>query len=207
MELGGNTTADGNEWGDSISDRDLSLRKRMSQYKNMSRTSLVTKLAGLNILICLLMIGIVSITAISFFDVKDSLTTLIDKEVAQMLCTAAHHHGHPTPYAPVPHNPKVVRWVGARRGNWMWTLRYGRALGKEYVFRFGHPHASAEVIEAVAHLGPRDGWLRSAFVQCMPEEYRARNAVVAYRNYYCAEKTFARWNHGRPPPAWWRNRT
>lgn len=63
-------------------------RKRMSQYKNTSRTSLVTKLAGLNILICLLMIGIVSITALSFFDVKDSLTRLIDEEVAQMLTNA-----------------------------------------------------------------------------------------------------------------------
>ena len=61
----------------------------MSQSKNTSRTSLVTKLAGLNILICLLVIGIVIITALSFFDVKDSLTRLIDKEIAQMLSNAS----------------------------------------------------------------------------------------------------------------------
>lgn len=57
-------------------------------YNNTSRASLVTKLAGLNILISLLMIGIVSITGLSFFDVKDSITRLIDEEVAQMLTNA-----------------------------------------------------------------------------------------------------------------------
>lgn len=57
-------------------------------HNNTFRASLVTKLAGLNILICLLMIGIVSITAVSFFDVKDSITRLIDEEVAQMLTNA-----------------------------------------------------------------------------------------------------------------------
>jgi methyl-accepting chemotaxis protein len=61
----------------------------MSQSLNTSRTSLVTKLASLNILICLLAIGIVIITAVSFFDVKDRLTTLIDEEFAQMLTNAS----------------------------------------------------------------------------------------------------------------------
>jgi methyl-accepting chemotaxis protein len=59
----------------------------MSQQQSF-RTSVVTKLTGLNILICLLVIGIVSITAVSFFDIKDRLTRLIDQEIAQMLNNA-----------------------------------------------------------------------------------------------------------------------
>jgi methyl-accepting chemotaxis protein len=46
------------------------------------------KLTGLNTLICLLVIGIVSITAVSFFNIKDTLTTLIDKDIAQVLTNA-----------------------------------------------------------------------------------------------------------------------
>lgn len=56
--------------------------------KKTFRASLVTKLAGLNILICLLVIGIVIITVVSLFTINDSLSRLIDEEIAQMLNNA-----------------------------------------------------------------------------------------------------------------------
>jgi methyl-accepting chemotaxis protein len=79
--------ADDHERCNRISRRLPPIKRSMSQQQSF-RTSVVTKLAGLNILICLLVIGIVSITAFSFFDVKDSLTRLIDEEIAQMLTNA-----------------------------------------------------------------------------------------------------------------------
>ena len=39
--------------------------------------------------------------------------------------------------------------------------------------------------------------------QCMPDQYRNKNYVTAYRNYYKGEKTFAKWEKGRSQPEWW----
>ena len=39
--------------------------------------------------------------------------------------------------------------------------------------------------------------------QCMPDEYKDNDYVIAYRNYYKGEKTFAKWEKGRSEPRWW----
>ena len=39
--------------------------------------------------------------------------------------------------------------------------------------------------------------------QCMPDQYRNKNYVTAYRNYYRGEKTFAKSEKGRKQPEWW----
>jgi len=43
----------------------------------------------------------------------------------------------------------------------------------------------------------------SEFVQCMPEEFRDKDPVVAYRKYYHSKASFATWNKGREAPYWW----
>ena len=61
----------------------------MAQQNNKrSGISIVKKLAGMNVLICLLVLGIVGITLFSFLDVRQGIATLIDQEVAQMLKNA-----------------------------------------------------------------------------------------------------------------------
>jgi hypothetical protein len=37
----------------------------------------------------------------------------------------------------------------------------------------------------------------------MPDQYRNKNYVTAYRDYYKGEKTFAKWEKGRQQPEWW----
>ena len=40
--------------------------------------------------------------------------------------------------------------------------------------------------------------------QCMPDEYRDKNYVTAYRRYYNTDKKyFAKWEKGRSCPEWW----
>ena len=40
--------------------------------------------------------------------------------------------------------------------------------------------------------------------QCMPDEYRDKYYVTAYRRYYNADKKyFAKWEKGRQQPDWW----
>jgi hypothetical protein len=40
--------------------------------------------------------------------------------------------------------------------------------------------------------------------QCMPDEYKNKDYVTAYRKYYIGEKKpFAKWIKGRPAPEWW----
>ena len=40
--------------------------------------------------------------------------------------------------------------------------------------------------------------------QCMPDEYRNKNYVTAYRQYYAGDKVrFAKWEKGRSKPKWW----
>ena len=40
--------------------------------------------------------------------------------------------------------------------------------------------------------------------QCMPDEYKHRNYVTAYRRYYKGAKSyFAKWNRLNNTPKWW----
>ena len=40
--------------------------------------------------------------------------------------------------------------------------------------------------------------------QCMPDEYKDKDYVVAYRKYYKGDKAyFAKWERGVNAPEWW----
>jgi hypothetical protein len=75
--------------------------------------------------------------------------------------------------------------------------------------RFGKPHGSGmklTIIQArMAAQAPRRFVTRSPFAQAMPEQYRDRDAVKAYRAYYNAEKQ-GFWHSGKWRAAKWTNR-
>jgi len=107
------------------------------------------------------------------------------------------------------HHP-CTRWVIESAGNWHWLLMHANTLSQEYTLRFNRQHASTEVLR---FLNLYQYNIRSVlshpfedmtpFAQAMPEEYRHENAVHAYRTYYRTTKTFAKYQRGRPEPAWW----
>ena len=130
-------------------------------------------------------------------------------ETAQMLSTVAVSLGHNDSclYKPVHAKHPCTLWTGRSHRNWLWLCKHGLAMSDEFEYRYNNRHKSSEVIEFIYtnKMGPEPKWFGqlTAFAQAMPEQYKHKNAVTAYRNYYLGEKKrFAKWTK-RNPPNWW----
>jgi len=126
-------------------------------------------------------------------------------ETAQLLC-ATFSVGL-APYRRTHYNHPCSIWTRSSRENWDWLLEHGLALGEEFLFRYGHPHASTKIIEWC-----KLNWKAAevpavpmtAFAQAMPDEFKQSDPVAAYRAYYRGAKAgIAKWNKNRPAPEWW----
>ena len=121
-------------------------------------------------------------------------------ETAQILSTVVSG-----PYKPTHVNHPCTIWARTATDNFFWLVAHGLALCKEYSIRYGKRHKCHDIIESiefesakgVVPLGPM-----TPFAQCMPEQFRQENPVLAYRAYYHS-KPFAAWDKGRPAPSWW----
>lgn len=104
------------------------------------------------------------------------------------------------------------KWARADASNFDWLMLHGFALCDEFEFRYGHPHKARQVIEHVSKMFMTPGMSRirpvdpDAMPQCMDEKYRLMGRPgQAYRLLYIYGKGhFARWNHARKEPAWWK---
>ena len=144
-------------------------------------------------------------------DPKVAATMLCDKhvvkmilETAQMLCTVAHSIGYEgAPYRATHKNHPCTLWTGQSRANWDWLIDHGLEMCSEYTRRYGKIHKSQAVIEWCRNIPnpPKPGKL-TPFAQAMPEQYKHRCPVTAYRAYYHGEKAkFAKWKS--TTPEWW----
>jgi len=137
-------------------------------------------------------------------------------ESAQMMASALLANGAPPETMPLTkkgthykggyHRHPCTLWTGETLSNFHWLADHAWALCTEYRFRYGKDHACEEPI--LDMLSMCSYWIpegdRTPFAQAMPDEYRDRLVVVAYRRYYQAEKSgFAKWERGRSPPIWW----
>ena len=137
-------------------------------------------------------------------------------ESAQMLSTAVRKYEEETNGVPLaepiyksayPNHP-MTKWVGETKGNFNWALENAIYIHEEYRFRFNKNHKSYKVIQNIidfeldAHLPEGD---ITTPPQCMPDEYRDKNYVTAYRKYYNTDKKyFAKWEKGREQPEWFK---
>lgn len=126
-------------------------------------------------------------------------------EAAQML-SAAYPPGS-APYRRTHYNHPCTAWTRQTKENFDWTVRYGRALAKEYTRRYGKTHKCLSVIDWCdkhsASLDFEENGL-TEHPQCLPSECKRDNVVEAYRAYYIEHKaTFAKWNKAKNPPHWW----
>jgi hypothetical protein len=139
-------------------------------------------------------------------------------ETAQLLCTAHHCSGaqYPVPYKKTHQNHPSAIWCRANVSNYKWLASLGKALCKEYTYRFGKIHKTEAVIDWAITNIPNipDGEL-TVFAQAMPDECKGQDPVEAYRKYYAMHKAsflirgkvqLAKWS-GREPPAWFVDRT
>lgn len=134
-------------------------------------------------------------------------------ETAQMLSTVAVSLGYEDPclYKPVHAKHPCTLWAGVNKWNWRWLCHHGLAMSDEFEYRYNNRHKSSEVIRFIYENDMRPkgkpygviNWM-TPFAQAMPEQYKNKDAVTAYRNYYLGEKKrFAKWTK-RKPPAWWK---
>lgn len=117
-------------------------------------------------------------------------------ETAQILSTVAGG-----PYMPTHAKHPCTLWAGANRTNYNWLVMHGLALAEEYTRRYGRQHKSQAVIALLANRGAALPIGITPFVQCMPDEFKDKDPVVAYRKYYRSKAGFATWK--TQPPYWW----
>ena len=133
-------------------------------------------------------------------------------ESCQMLSTAIQSYTGRIDelYKPAYPNHPMTKWVSEHSKNFDWTLLLGCKISDEYKFRFGKYHKSENIIETLCFAVEDNSFTGYGMKgnmttppQCMPDQYRNKNYVTAYRNYYKGEKTFAKWEKGRSQPEWW----
>ena len=114
----------------------------------------------------------------------------------------------------------MTKWVGFNRDCFRWALENAVFISQEYCKRFKKLHKSSRIINniydnnyiddiPVCHFNSMKYNKFNMYIteppQCMPDEYKDRDYVVAYRKYYMGAKAhFAKWERGVSAPEWWR---
>ena len=108
-----------------------------------------------------------------------------------------------------PHHP-CCKWVQESKSNMMWVINNALSMDLERIDRWLilHPnavcpdHFSMEFIRWCAkniNLSKVPKEYLTPFVQCMPDEYKNPDAVIAYRNYYKeGKKHLHKWTRNKP---------
>ena len=101
-------------------------------------------------------------------------------------------------------HPSTI-WVRSSLENYVWLYEHMIGLMKEYTYRYGKHHATERLIEPLSGTPvsiPMVGF--SDPPQCMPEQCKGEDTVLAYQKYYIVEKSaFATWKL-RSIPEWWK---
>ena len=121
-------------------------------------------------------------------------------ETAQMLSTAARAQGHDIGYkSAYPKHPMTL-WVGESPDNFAWTMIHGLELCKEYTFRYNRTHATEKIINDLYDVCKGDYMKKTEPPQCMPDKYKSKSYIQAYRNYYLGDKKrFAKYTNRETP--------
>lgn len=123
-------------------------------------------------------------------------------EYAQLLSTAHYVlDGTQVGYKPTHKNHPCAIWVRQSVNNYNWLLALYMVLGNEYTKRYKKTHKSMELLNKLTRAPsniPRTP--HTLPPQCMPDDCKALDVVVAYRNYYNKHKQhIAKWKHGKVP--------
>ena len=114
-------------------------------------------------------------------------------ETAQLLCGVHHMTDRITdqvPYKLSHKNHPCAIWARESLDNYLYLCELGLELCKEYTYRYEKRHKSQEVIEwcvtnkaQICYKGLTEP------PKAMPDEYKVKDVVESYRNYYIGEKS------------------
>ena len=100
-------------------------------------------------------------------------------------------------------HPSTI-WVRSSVHNYMWLYIHMVSLMNEYTHRYGKHHATERLLTPLSKCPtsiPTVDFTDPP--QCMPEECKGKDTVLAYQKYYIVEKSdFATWKR-REIPTWW----
>ena len=99
-------------------------------------------------------------------------------------------------------HPSTI-WVRTNSSNYDWLWQHMDAMMKEYTYRYGKHHATERLTHYLwEHPKNITNGDFSDPPQCMPEECKDEDTVLAYQKYYIEEKSyFAKWKC-RDIPGW-----
>lgn len=117
-------------------------------------------------------------------------------ESAQLLCTAHHlrpepYYKYPTLYKKTHENHPCAIWCRENSANYVWLSNHAFYLCEEYTFRYNKIHKTQTLIEWLSLQLPHFSMVFGEFTdppQCMPEMYKRKDVVEAYRAYYILDK-------------------
>ena len=141
----------------------------------------------------------------------DKMLVKMPLESAQMLCTA-HRALDGDAWADKMNMYKVAhlnhpcsKWVREASANYQWLYRHFVALSIEYSHRYGRSHLSFDKLSTPLMQLPLNINIgdMTPLAQAMPEEYKHKDPIVAYRRYVINEKHYAKWEQNRAKPTWW----
>ena len=123
-----------------------------------------------------------------------------------MLSAVVRLNGHDIGYKLTHKNHPCTIWARESLSNYNWLVRLTRLLNYEYRYRYDKDinHKSYDLVKTLPIPDLPDIGL-TPFAQAMPEQYKNKNAVKAYRDYYINEKSsFLTWTK-RKKPKWINN--
>jgi len=126
-------------------------------------------------------------------------------ESCQLLCSV--FEPGTAPYRRTHYNHPCSIWVRTSLQNYEWLIKHAESISTEYTTRYLKIHKSKQVLNWVIQnyhtLNLPDIGL-TKFAQAMPDHFKDKDAVVAYRNYYIKAKSrFAKWDKANNTPEWW----
>mgnify|MGYP001259213934 CR=1 FL=1 len=121
-------------------------------------------------------------------------------EYTQLLCSALWMNGIEAPYKLTHKNHPCAKWVRNSSKNYDYLIKLLLNLHQQYFKRYNKIHKSFFYFEFLDIFRPK--LKNKNFIdppQCMPKEYKNKDTVLAYRNYYLGDKMrFAKWKNKKP---------
>jgi hypothetical protein len=99
-------------------------------------------------------------------------------------------------------NHPCTIWTRESISNYQWVWVHTNELLHQYSIRYNKDHTYTNLVKQTLVNAPRklQALQQTPFAQAMPDQYKNRDAVEAYRQYYIHEKArFAKWKAGNTP--------
>ncbi len=105
-------------------------------------------------------------------------------------------------------HPSTV-WTRENEAQYNWLYSLFVALSDEYSYRYEKKHSTDLLLRDVLEMPPENIQKDMPFKQppqCMPDEYKCDDSIIAYQNFYMGEKShFCTWKK-RDIPRWYKHK-